>query len=121
MDVNAVLGLIDGAINAWEVSGDAMRWTPEPVDEVDPVTGLRTGGVVRGGWFWDTIARHLPQMGRDLSRVLDETHVWTSDTTAVTFTLDNSEATFRRLYLNDAVPSGLSRATDHGSTERGTT
>lgn len=83
-----ILDLIDNAIDGWEVSKDAMRWTPEKPDDVDPATGLATGGIIRdgrlylvgeqagcdlhGGWFWDTIARHLPQMGRDLARILEE-------------------------------------------------
>lgn len=28
-----ILGLIDGALEAWELSGDAMRWTAEPQPE----------------------------------------------------------------------------------------
>jgi hypothetical protein len=121
MDVNAVLGLIDGAIEAWEVSGDAMRWTPEPVEPPDGLPEISFGfdftpidqhyRTIAGGWFWEAIARELPRLGEGLTQLVAELEQGS-------FTPSEP---IRRLYLNDEVPSGLSRATDPGSTERGTT
>jgi hypothetical protein len=44
-----VLDAIDGALEDWSVSGDAMRWTPEP-QEVQPIWTLPAGIQPRHAW-----------------------------------------------------------------------
>lgn len=95
-----VLDAIDGALEDWSVSGDAMRWTPEPVG-IAPAHAL-VGGRQYGGLVYDetlyeeTCRRRLPgfrggrippppQNGRGCFLpggagttwfISDETHVW---------------------------------------------
>lgn len=48
-EVDRVLELIDHAVDDCSVSGDAMRWTPEPPERPK----YATGGVIHdGGWLW---------------------------------------------------------------------
>lgn len=87
-----ILDLIDNAIEAWEVSGDAMRWTPE--QPVGDLAGKRIGGFVSDE-RWSAILHGTVVVRRP----------------------DGSTLSFPcRL-----VPSDLSRATDPTSTEQGTT
>jgi len=51
--MNDILDLIDGAIGAHELSADAMRWSPEPVDE------------------GQTVVTH-----DDIYAIIDEVHIW---------------------------------------------
>jgi len=46
-DIDPVLAAIDGALADYTVSGDAMRWTPEPVEPKGPVLSLDEGQL----WF----------------------------------------------------------------------
>lgn len=38
-----VLDLIDGALRDYDLSSDAMRWSPDPVVDDEPVTGVHAG------------------------------------------------------------------------------
>lgn len=44
-DVDHVLAAIDGALDDWSVSGDAMRWSPDPAT----ADALQRGGVCWNG------------------------------------------------------------------------
>lgn len=108
-----ILDLIDNALDACDVSADAMRWTPEaPADDPAPV-----------GFLWNAIARELPRMGEEISRLFD-VPVWMvaepPSPRSPSLTLTMVQGEFRRAYLNAEVPSGLSRETDAGSSERPT-
>jgi hypothetical protein len=107
MDVNAVLGLIDGAIEAWDVSGDAMRWTPDPPMPRSP---LAKPGSTPTTSIW------VPPRETGVYMV-DETHRCTEDTIRILARIFDLPCGL----LADLVPSDLSRETDHPSTERGTT
>ena len=61
-----ILDLIDGAIGAHELSADAMRWSPEPVDE---------GGIVAYGVDGDTVVT-VTYDGH--YTIIDEVHAWGS-------------------------------------------
>jgi hypothetical protein len=80
-----ILGLIDGAIEDWETSDDAMRWTPEPP------------------------RRRAPRGSEPSYTVIDETHTWTADDVqrfiaqSLSVEVTEWQTDVLRYYLNGAV------------------
>jgi hypothetical protein len=119
-----ILDLIDNAIEAWDVSGDAMRWTPEPVEQPWYAAEFERGEQRPYGHF--TIVDETRLWGPDMIRQVEELGLalgfqMTEWQREVLRTTHPRLRQFRRRFLTESASTRPDSADHQPSTEQGTT